>query len=97
MGGRITRRLISAGHHVIGFDSDARRVNDCGASAAASPAELAAQSDIILLSLPDSPAVESVVEGGDGLAANARAGMIVIDLSTASPASTIRLAGLFAD
>lgn len=97
MGGRITRRLVSAGYPVIGIDSDATRVNDCGASAAASLAELSAQADIILLSLPDSPAVESVVEGSDGLASHVRPDTIIIDLTTASPASTVRLAGLFAD
>jgi 3-hydroxyisobutyrate dehydrogenase-like beta-hydroxyacid dehydrogenase len=47
--------------------------------------------DVIILSLPDSPVVESVVLGDDGIAAHARAGQVVVDLSTASPQSTVAL------
>jgi 3-hydroxyisobutyrate dehydrogenase len=47
------------------------------------------------MSLPDSHVVEAVVEGVDGLFAHARAGQVVIDMSTAAANSTIRLAELF--
>lgn len=92
MGGRITRRLVDAGHAVLGSDPLPGRAQACGATAATSLAQLARETDIILLSLPDSPVVEKVVEGPDGLLAHLRAGQVVIDLSTASASSTIRLA-----
>jgi 2-hydroxy-3-oxopropionate reductase len=57
-----------------------------GARRAASTAELAAQVDVLLLSLPDSAAVESVALGPDGIAAGGRAGLVVVDTSTIEPA-----------
>ena len=95
MGGRITRRLVEAGHAVLGYDLDPTRAAACGAHAAASIAEVAAGADRILLSLPDSRVVERVVRGG--LLAGARHGQVVVDLSTAAPASTVALAGELAE
>lgn len=94
MGGRITRRLIAAGHMVLGFDPAPGRAEACGAKAAGSVAEVAKGTDTILLSLPDSNVVEAVAD--NGLIAHARKGQVVIDLSTAAPSSTMRLAALFA-
>jgi 3-hydroxyisobutyrate dehydrogenase-like beta-hydroxyacid dehydrogenase len=53
--------------------------------------------DIILLSLPDSVVIERVVEGEDGVLQHIRPGQVVADMSTASAASTKRLARLFAE
>lgn len=92
MGGRITRRLVSAGHTVLGFDSAPGRAAACGAKAAGSVAEVAKGADTILLSLPDSTVVEPVAEE---ILQNTRTGQVVVDLSTAAPASTIRLANEF--
>jgi 3-hydroxyisobutyrate dehydrogenase-like beta-hydroxyacid dehydrogenase len=88
MGGRIARRLLDAGEDVAGFDLDAARVADAGARAVASLAALADAADVVLLSLPDSRAIEAVV---DDLGPHLRAGQIVVDLSTAAPASTVAL------
>lgn len=96
MGGRITRRLVGAGHAVLGIDAVPGRAEACGATAARSLAGIAEACEVILLSLPDSPVVEKVVEGPDGLLAHARAGQVIVDLSTAAPASTMRLAEAFA-
>jgi 3-hydroxyisobutyrate dehydrogenase-like beta-hydroxyacid dehydrogenase len=87
MGGRIARRLVDGGEEVVGFDLDAARAADAGARAAASLADVAG-ADVVLLSLPDSPAIEAVV---DGLEEHLRAGQVVVDLSTAAPASTVAL------
>jgi len=95
MGGRIARRLIAAGHAVLGFDNAPGRTEACGAKAAASVADVAKGADTILLSLPDSQVVEAVVQ--DGLIGHARKGQVVVDLSTAAPSSTIRLAARFAE
>jgi 3-hydroxyisobutyrate dehydrogenase len=92
MGGRITRRLVNAGYTVLGYDSAPGRAEACGAKVAGSVAEVAKGADTILLSLPDSTVVEPVAEE---ILRNTRAGQVVVDLSTAAPASTIRLANEF--
>ena len=91
MGGRITRRIVAAGYPVVGFDVDATRAADVGATAAASPAAVAEVTDVVLLSLPDSPVVEAVVLGDDGILAGCHEGQVVVDLSTSSPSSTVAL------
>jgi 3-hydroxyisobutyrate dehydrogenase len=91
MGRRITRRIVDAGHPVLGFDADPDRPVAAGARAAPSLASLVAESDVVLLSLPDSSVVEEVVLGDDGILAHGRSGQVVVDLSTAAPASTIAL------
>ncbi len=88
MGGRMCRRLVSAGYPVRGVDADPARASAAGAEQAGTPAELAAGCEIIFLSLPDSSVIESVVRGPQGLLGAARPGQIIVDLSTADPAST---------
>ena len=97
MGGRIARRLVDAGFVVLGSDAVPGRAEACGAQAARSLAEVAEQSNIVLMSLPDSHVVEAVVQGKEGLLRNAKAGQIYVDLSTASVNSTQRIAQSFAD
>jgi 3-hydroxyisobutyrate dehydrogenase len=97
MGGRITRRIVAAGHPVLGYDLDPARAAAAGATAAESPADVADRGDVILLSLPDSRAVESVILGTDGILAAGRTGQVVIDLSTAAPSSTVRLHAALAE
>lgn len=96
MGGRITRRLTAAGLRVVGYDTRAEAAARAGAEPAAELREVAERCDVVLLSLPDSPAVEAVVLGADGLAAHSRPGQVIVDLSTASPASSRRLHELLA-
>lgn len=88
MGGRMTRRLVDAGHDVRAVDADPGRIAATGATAADSLADLSAACDVIMLSLPDSSVIETVIRGPGGLAATARDGQIIVDLSTANPAST---------
>jgi 3-hydroxyisobutyrate dehydrogenase len=88
MGGRMTRRMVEAGYDVRAVDADPARIPASGARAAGSLAALAADCDVIMLSLPDSSVIEAVVRGPDGLLAHARAGQVIVDLSTANPAST---------
>ena len=88
MGGRMARRLVSAGYDVRGFDADPARAQAAGVTPAASLAELAAGCDVILLSLPDSTVIEAVMRGDGGLLASVRDGQIIVDLSTADPQST---------
>ncbi len=96
MGGRMTRRLLGAGIAVLGYDVVAARAEAAGARSARTVGEAADYADVVMLSLPDSPVIEAVVEGADGVLARCRAGQVVIDLSTAAASSTMRLARLFA-
>lgn len=91
MGGRMTRRLTAAGHPVLGYDPVPGRAAAAGATGARSVAEVAEGSDCILLSLPDSPVVETVIRGAGGVLAAGRAGQVVVDLSTSAPKSSIAL------
>ncbi len=64
-----------------------------GAKEAASPREMAQRCDIIHICLSNSPQVEGVVHGEDGILAGARPGLIVIDTTTADPGSTLTAGG----
>ena len=94
MGGRIGARMHETGTDIVGFHRDPARVSRWGLDAVGSIAELTRGADIVVLCLPDSPAVESVVTGPDGVLSAARPGQLVIDMTSALPASTRRLAGL---
>lgn len=63
-----------------------------GAREAASPADMAARCDILHVCLSNSPQIEAVFRDPDGILAGARPGLIVIETSTADPASTEALA-----
>ena len=63
-----------------------------GAAKAASVAEVAECSDIVITMLPGSPEVEAVVLGPEGILAHGRKGQLVMDMSTVDPASTDKLA-----
>lgn len=97
MGGRMTRRLVDAGIPVLGYDVRSDLAAEVGARAAATVADVATGSDVILLSLPNTSVVESVVLGEDGLLANASGGQVIVDLSTSAPSSTIALHKRFAE
>jgi 3-hydroxyisobutyrate dehydrogenase len=97
MGGRMTRRLTGAGITVVGYDVRDGQAAAAGAVPAQSPAAVCAGSECVLLSLPDSAVVERVVFGDDGLLSAASRGQVVIDLSTAAPASTRRIHAAFAE
>lgn len=93
MGGRMGARVREAGDPIVAYDRDPDRLAACSLPTAGSIAELVGQVDVVMLSLPDSTIIEPVVLGGDGVLVHARAGQIVVDLSTASPQSTQRIAG----
>jgi 3-hydroxyisobutyrate dehydrogenase-like beta-hydroxyacid dehydrogenase len=91
MGGRIARRIREADWAARGFDVEPAQVEAAGLEAAGSVAELVAGADAVFFSLPDSSVVERVVYGDDGVLGAAREGQVIVDLSTADPASTRRI------
>lgn len=94
MGGRMTGCIVRSGRPVLGFDAKAANIEASGAAPAESAAAVAEQSDVLLLSLPDSRVVEAVLLGDDGVLSRIRPGQVVVDLSTSSPDSTRRLEAL---
>jgi 2-hydroxy-3-oxopropionate reductase len=66
-----------------------------GAVPAQSPREVADACDVVITMLPDSPDVEQVALGPDGLIEGARPGLLYVDMSTIAPAVAVRVAGAF--
>lgn len=91
MGGRVARRIDEVGHPLIGYDLSAQAREHSGLTTVDSIAELVEQVDVVMLSLPDSTIIEAVVLGPGGILEHARREQSVVDLSTASPASTVEL------
>ena len=95
MGSRMAGRLLAAGYDLTVFNrrrrDPIRTLQQGGAKAAETPGEVARNADVILVSVADDAAVESVMTGADGALYEARAGAILINLSTVSPALSRRL------
>jgi len=96
MGHGMAKNLMLKGHSLTILGNRNREpVDDLvskGATEVKTPKEVAAASDIVFLCLPNSPTIEKVVLGADGIAEGARDGMILIDTSTADPSSTKKIA-----
>ena len=92
MGGRMTACLVRAGVDVLGFDAREGAAAELGAAAAATAAAVVAETDVVLLSLPDSKVVETVVYSDPAFLQNVRPGQVIVDLSTSAPASTRSIA-----
>jgi 3-hydroxyisobutyrate dehydrogenase-like beta-hydroxyacid dehydrogenase len=95
MGQPMTRRLLAAGHAVAVHNRSRGAVEALareGATACTSPAEVAAQADIVLTCLTNTDAVEAVYLGANGLIAAARPGQLFIDHSTVGPETSRALA-----
>lgn len=93
MGSAMAERLRAAGVGVIVYNRTASRATDLasriGANAAATPAEAAAGSDVIISMVADDAAVADLYQGRDGVIAGLRPGAVAVDMSTVLPA-TIR-------
>jgi 2-hydroxy-3-oxopropionate reductase len=95
MGKPMARNILKAGFEVVVHNRSQQSVQELvveGAIAAHSPAEVAKQVDVVFTNLPDSPDVEQVALGEDGIIEGAHEGLIYIDNSTIKPL-TARLVG----
>ena len=95
MGRGMTNNLLKAGHKVTVWNRTAARMDEfaaAGAQTASSPAALAAQCDVMLVCVSDTPDVEAVLFGENSVSAGIKSGALVVDHSTISPQKTIEMA-----
>ncbi len=94
MGKPMAKNLLKAGHQLVVYDVVKEKVDDlvqAGAEPADNCRDAASRGDIIILMLPDSPEVEAVMLGEEGVLEGARPGSIIIDMSSISPLVDIAL------
>lgn len=100
MGKSIARNIHKAGFPIVVHNRSRAAVDELvaeGAQAAFSPAEVAAQVEVVFTNLPDSPDVEMVALGANGIIAGAHPGLIYIDNSTIKPATARHIAEALAE
>jgi len=100
MGKPMAANLAAAGYPLTVHSRSRGPVDELvelGATSAGSPREVAAASDVVITMLPDSPDVEAVVLGPDGIAEGIAAGALFVDMSTISPAVSRAIAATLAE
>jgi 2-hydroxy-3-oxopropionate reductase len=100
MGKPMALNLLDAGYSLVVHSRSRPPVDELvavGAMDAQSPSEVAQRTDIVITMLPDSPDVELVALGPDGLLEGARPGLVYVDMSTIAPAVAVRVAEALAE
>jgi len=95
MGRPMARNLLKAGYSLVVHSRSRGPVDEiaqAGAKAAASAKDVAAQCDVLITMLPNSPEVELVALGPNGIIEGARPGLIFADMSTISPIVSQKIA-----
>ncbi|TDC00469.1 2-hydroxy-3-oxopropionate reductase [Nonomuraea longispora] len=95
MGSPMAVHLVRAGHTVAGYNRSpekTRALTEAGGRAAASIADAVTGADVVALMVPDSPDVQAVLTGDDGVFAHAAPGTLIIDFSSIRPDVTRELA-----
>jgi 2-hydroxy-3-oxopropionate reductase len=95
MGGPMAANLVKAGFDVVGYNRTPGKVQalvEAGGRGAQNVAEAVRDADVIITMVPDSPDVEAVTTGEDGVFANARRGALYIDMSSIRPDVAVRVA-----
>ena len=85
MGRPMAKNLCKAGHELVVFDFNKDAVADlvsCGATAAGTGKDVAAQAEVVITMVPNSPHVRAAVLGKDGVAEGAKPGTVLIDMSS---------------
>jgi 2-hydroxy-3-oxopropionate reductase len=88
MGGPMAVNLVKAGNQVIGYNRSPERTKDlvaAGGKAVDSIANAVAEADIVAVMVPDSPDVQAVLTGDDGVFSHAKPGTLIIDFSSIRP------------
>jgi len=100
MGRGMADNLIQKGHSVVAFDvvdANLKVLEEKGAEAVGSPAQVAEKCQTIVTMLPNNKIVKSVYEDGDGILGAAKSNSLFIDCSTVDPAVSKELAAKSAD
>lgn len=100
MGKAMARNILKAGFPLVVHNRSRGAVAELvaeGAKEAFSPAEVAAQVDVVFSNLPDSPDVEQVALGANGIIEGARAGLIFVDNSTIKPTTARAISAALAE
>jgi 3-hydroxyisobutyrate dehydrogenase-like beta-hydroxyacid dehydrogenase len=95
MGGRIARRLLDAGHTVLGYNrtrEKAQSLVDRGLELVETPRDAAERSDVVFSMVANTNALAAVARGPDGILAGLTPGQVYVDMTTASPATSRALA-----
>lgn len=94
MGLPMAKNLVKAGYDVVGFNRSQDKIDqlvEAGGKGASSVAESVENADVVITMVPDSPDVEGVVTGEDGVFAHAAQGTVWIDASSIRPDVAARL------
>ena len=95
MGGPMAANLVEAGYDVVGYNRSSAKIDalvEAGGRGASSVAEAVKDADVIITIVPDSPDVEAIAQGEDGLIANAKPDAIWVDCSSIRPDVAVALA-----
>lgn len=91
MGKPMAGNLLAAGHTVYVYDLNSEPVKELtskGAVACSSSKEVAQNAELVFIMVPDTPDVEAVLFGKDGVAEGIKSGSIIVDMSSISPVAT---------
>ncbi len=95
MGSGMARNLLEKGHDLVVWNRSREKMTplvEAGATPANSPREVAERAEVVMICVSDTPDVEAVVTGDDGVLAGLSEGSLVVDHSTISPSATLELA-----
>jgi 2-hydroxy-3-oxopropionate reductase len=95
MGRPMARHILTGGHALVVHNRSRRPIDElvtAGAAAGSSPADVGRRSTIVITMVPDTPDVEAVIAGAEGVLQALQPGSVVIDMSSISPVTTRRLA-----
>ncbi len=97
MGKPMSLNLLKAGYSLMALDINPKSLNEviqAGALRGESPKHVAENSDVVITMLPNSPQVEDVITGEKGVLQGAKSGTVIIDMSSISPITAKKVAGL---
>ncbi len=95
MGGRVAKRLLDAGHTVVGYNrtkSKAQWLLDAGMQWGETPRAVAETSDVVFTMVTNTAALHEVFHGSEGILAGLNKNSVYVDMSTISPAASRHLA-----
>lgn len=95
MGRPTVRNLLKAGHRPVVHSRSGGPLDELVAEGAISPADVAGRASVVITMLPDTPDLESVTHGPDGLLGSMAAGALLIDMSRVDPIAMRRIGADF--